>query len=113
MRQLVLALCGLTVLGWAPAASQNAAWKEYTFSQDGFAISAPAKVEFRKQTDKSNLGNLETHIYSIASGQQGVFVLLVFILPAKDQRVAQQILTDARESTLSKGKLIAEAPLTL
>ena len=104
------------LFGSATVAGQSGDWKEYIYVQDGFAILAPDKVNFERQTFASDQGNVETHIYSITAGEENVFALLLFIRPSKDRRSAQQVLDQARESAVGEGnngRLVSQKAVAL
>lgn len=66
-RQLLVAV--LMVLGAALAFAQDQAakpeWKEYSYSDDGFAMRAPAQPTFAKQQQATAAGNVEMRQYSV------------------------------------------------
>ena len=85
MRKLIVAT-GILV-GWAvAAAAQDAAWKEYVYSEDDFAVSAPAEPKLEKQTIRVVGGTSSAHIYSVSAGERGAFMVFVYLRHRADRR---------------------------
>jgi hypothetical protein len=55
-------------LKFVPAAQEQAAkpdWKEYSYADDGFAMTAPSKPSFEKQKQATASGNIEMRQYTL------------------------------------------------
>jgi hypothetical protein len=109
-------LC-LVLLAWAsPAApTQLHTWKEYVYTSDGFAVSAPTPPKVESRTANSPGGEVEVHSYSFSLGRDSGFMVMTNDLNPTDRRTPQQILTDGKHGAVAavNGKLVSEMPKTL
>jgi hypothetical protein len=114
MRKLIVAT-GMLV-GWAvAAAAQDAAWKEYVYPEDDFAVSAPAEPKLEKQTIRVVGGTSSAHIYSVSAGERGAFMMFVYLRHRTDRRSEKEVQEQARAGALRSvnGKMTAQSELAL
>jgi hypothetical protein len=54
---------------------QQQKWKQYSYAEDGFSISAPAKPAFSEQNDTTPDGTVKQHTYAVElGGNSGVAI---------------------------------------
>jgi hypothetical protein len=100
-------LCAVTAL------SQPAAWKEYVYGSDGFAISTPSEPEFQKQIMKPVAGEVEAHFYLVPLTNAQYMVMYAPLHP-NDKRITEQALAATRDGiVLSGAKLVFEKKISL
>lgn len=100
----------------ASAASvQTSEWKEYPYSEDGFAISAPSDPRIQKDIVPMADGNVEIHYYSIPLPGDCGWMIVTYTLNDADTRAPQQVLIDARDNALESvhARLISEMPVSI
>jgi hypothetical protein len=110
MRRFIFAIC--SCIAWtATAAAQDNAWKEYAYPEDDFAISAPAEPKLDKETIRVVGGTSAAHIYSVAAGDSGAFMVFVYLRHRLDRRGEKEVQDQAREGALRSvnGKLTAQS----
>ncbi|HEY6971597.1 MAG TPA: hypothetical protein VJA94_20470 [Candidatus Angelobacter sp.] len=113
-----LLIClAVTGLFTSPLLAQNTAggWKEYSYSADGFAVSAPAAPAFTRQDQPTGTGPVETHNYAIELGHNsGVMISAAQVQSMKSDSVKTN-LQNAKEGAIRavNGKLISEHEITL
>jgi hypothetical protein len=93
-------------------APQGGKWKEYSFSNDGFAISSPSKPPM----GVSKFANgLETHTYYVLVAD-GCGILVVYSpLSPDNMKSPEQILSDGRDGVAKRhnGKIVSETSKSL
>ncbi len=90
-----ICLCAFVMLTLAGQASAQETWREYSYADDGFAISAA--VPPLKETRKTTLSKVavEVHSYSFFPPPPGtVFIVSVTALAAGDKRSDEDVVKD-------------------
>jgi hypothetical protein len=116
MKQIVAGLGSFVLLALVTTAvAQTDSWKEYTYTSDGFAISAPAEPTRSSQPIYVSGGTADAHTYTSAAGSKTALMLFVYERHRSDRRSLQQIHAHAQEGALGSvnGKLRARSELTL
>jgi hypothetical protein len=94
---------------------QASDWQEFKYPEDGFTIFAPVKPALSKQSFENEKDTTEAHLYSFATDDQGIFLMVVVNLPSNDARSDQQVLERARNMELkaSNGRLVSQSTITV
>jgi hypothetical protein len=98
----------------ASAVSCRHEWKEYVYTKEGFAFSAPSTPTFARQVAKTVLGPIESHTYSVDLGGNLGFAVTVTDFGYGDQ-LPRQSLQDAKNGSLKEtnAKLVNEREISL
>ena len=89
-------------------------WSEYTYSEDGFAISSPSKPSLESKPVDTPTGQFQAHNYSIdLGGDTGVMVSVTDY--GKNAKLSPDVLQAVKNSILEsvKAKLVSEKPTVL
>lgn len=100
MKRIVTALGCAMALTLVTAAAQTDTWREYVYSDDGFAMSAPTEPTLTTQPIYVVGGTADAHIYTIAAGPDTALMLFIFERHRKDRRSASQLRQQARQWAL-------------
>lgn len=97
------------------AQSPQSGWKEYSYANDGFAVSAPAEPAFAKQDKPTAAGNVETHNYTIELGNNSGVMISSAQFQGQTTESSKMLLQRARDGALNavNGKLVSEQEITL
>lgn len=93
--------------------SHAAGWQEFTFVDDGFAVSARWKPELSKRPGNPSIGSGEVHMYRVRVGQAELSVSVATTPPLT--RTPRESLTGARDglAQATKGRIAAESVISL
>ena len=107
MRRRVL-LWLLTVLGAAVAFAQDQItkpeWKEYSYADDGFAITAPVTPTLAKVQQPTASGNIEMRQYSVDLTKDSGVLMSVSDFPNGSNLTSKQALEDAVNGSIQATK---------
>jgi hypothetical protein len=97
------------------APAQTAPWKQYSFSDDGFAATYPAAPDLQKKTVQTSAGEFELRSYNAQSGDTALIVAVCDYGNAVAGKTSDQMLLGAKNSTLSNSasRLMSEKKITL
>jgi hypothetical protein len=85
-------------------------WKEYTYKNDGFAISAPSKPVMG---ESRAAGGQEVHTYYILIVEgSGILVVYSPLIP-ENLKSPEKVLSDGRDGAARNGKVVSETQITL
>ena len=95
------------------ALSQPAAWKEFVYTNDGFAISAPSEPTLQKRIMKPVAGEVEAHIYVVPLKDAQLMLMYAPFHP-NDKRTPEEALKAAKDGVaLSGAKVVYEKKISL
>jgi len=113
----LVCLCIAAVLSTSPLFAQTpqSGWKEYSYANEGFAVSAPGEPAFIKQDKPTPAGNVEIHNYTIELGNNSGVMISSAQFQGQQSESSKAILQRARDGAISavNGKLISEQEITL
>ena len=97
------------------APAQTAPWKEYSFSDDGFAASYPSLPNLEKKTVQTSAGEFELRSHTAQSGDTALIISDCDYGTAVAGKTAAEMLLGAKNSTLSNSasRLVSEKEITL
>lgn len=97
------------------ASAQTATWKQFSFSDDGFAATYPAPPDLQKKTVQTSAGEFEMRSYSAQSGDTALIVAVCDYGNAVAGKTSDQMLLGAKNSTLSNSasRLVSEKKIPL
>jgi hypothetical protein len=97
------------------APAQTEPWKQYVFSDDGFAATYPAPPDLQKKAVQTSAGEFELRSYSAQSGDTALIVAVCDYGKAVAGKTSDQMLLGAKNSTLSNSasRLVNEKKITL
>lgn len=115
MKRIVAGLGCIMALAFTPAAAQTDSWKEYVYTDDGFAMSSPAEPTVTSQPIYVVGGTSDAHIYTIAAGPDTAFMLFIFERSRRDRRSTAELREQARQWAVDSvnGNLRGETEITL
>jgi hypothetical protein len=85
----------------------QAGWKEYSFPDDGFAISAPSEPIFEKDTTQTPIGPLESHTYQVPLGAGGGFMVSAAEFKQGEAVPVRELLQAAKNGAAANSKSTA------
>src|SRR5438552_615518 len=114
------ALIWLTLSTFPLASAQSSkqapvfSWHEYSYADDGFAVSAPSRPVVKKQTAGAQAGNVETHNYYFNQSPDAGFMATVTDLGRQDID-PKTALRNAELKTVQvvEGKIVKEQPVAV
>src|SRR5215469_16021186 len=113
----LVCLCIGAILSASPLLAQNpqSGWKEYSYANDGFAVSAPAEPAFIKQDKPTPAGNVEIHNYTIELGNNSGVMISSAQFQGQQSESSKAVLQRARDGAVGavNGKLMSEQEITL
>jgi hypothetical protein len=98
------------------APAQTEPWKQYSFSDDGFAATYPsAPPDLQKKSVQTSAGYFEIRSYSAQTGETALIVAVCDYGNAVAGKTSDQMLLGAKKSTLSNSasRLVSEKKITL
>jgi len=97
------------------AQTPQGGWREYSYANDGFAVSAPAEPAFMKQDKATPAGNVEMHNYTIELGNNSGVMISTAQVQGQPTDSPKGLLQKARDGAINavNGKLISEQEITL
>jgi hypothetical protein len=117
MRKLSWAsLLAIVVVSAAAATVQaQAAWQEYANTKWGFTVQVPGTPKEQKQQIPTESGPVDASFYSVESGADSGFMIVVGDLPNADKEPAQDVLARVRDGAVSSanGKLVSDKAITV
>jgi hypothetical protein len=97
------------------APAQTDPWKQYSFSDDGFAATYPVPPDLQKKSVQTSAGEFELRSYSAQSGDTALIAAVCDYGNAVAGKTSDQMLLGAKNSTLSNSasRLVSEKKITL
>lgn len=115
-RALVMALawCGVG-LAFGQDQAAKPEWKEYSYSDDGFAMKAPAQPTFAKQQQATAAGNIELRQYSVDISKDSGVLMSVSDFPNTNHATPKEALESAVNGSIqaTKAKKTSERDIGL
>lgn len=111
----VVVLIGLVAAVPLDAQTAPGVWKQYSYPNDGFAISSPLQPSFTTQSKPTDAGNVEMHIYTFNLSSNGVVIITASEIKGLENLSAKDRLQKAKQGALTAGNatLTAEKEITL
>jgi hypothetical protein len=100
---LALAVCGAGLVSGQGQTSKPE-WKEYSYSDEGFAMKAPAQPTFAKQQQPTAAGNLEMRQYSVDLTKDSGVLMSVSDFPTANYAAPKQALETAVNGSIQATK---------
>ena len=113
IRRTLIGAILLTLSSIAPA--QTASWKQYTFSDDGFAASYPLLPNTERKTVQTSAGVFELRSHTAQSGDTALIISDCDYGTAVAGKTSAEMLLGAKNSTLSNSaaRLVSEREIAL
>jgi hypothetical protein len=111
---ILICLSLISALSALPLLQQNE-WKQYSYAEDGFSISAPVKPVFSTQNKETPAGTVELHNYAVELGaNSGVLISSTDFHQTKDVP-ANVLLQGAKNGAVQalNAKITSEKEITL
>lgn len=121
---LALAVCAAAALGQSSNPKQGsssrqspaASWKEYSYADDGFAVSAPSPPVVKRQKADTRAGAVEIHNYYFNQSPDAGFMASVTDLGLRNGGIdPKTALRNAELQTVQvvEGKILKEQPVSI
>ena len=108
-------LIGLVAAVPLHAQTAPGVWKQYSYPNDGFAISSPLQPSFTTQSKPTDAGNVEMHIYTFNLSSNGAVMIIASEIKGLENLSAKERLQKAKQGALAAGNatLTTEKEITL
>jgi hypothetical protein len=114
-RFLTLRMVCVAAAALSQAQAAKPEWKEYSYSDDGFAFTVPSKPTFQKQQQATATGNVEMRQYSVDLVNAAGVLMSVSDFKDAGDIPAKTLLENAVNGSVqaTKGKKISEKDIEL